>query len=168
MTKAAVAVLARGLAIDLAPRGIIILQGWVCSVSGHAAAGVLRIEQGMNDWRATGSTFGVPFWLALKAEALYLANRTPEALAAIKEAEGCIERSGERFWSAELQRFHGVFLTALGGEETEIETSFCAAIGIAKEQKSISLAKRAEASYAEYRRQKTTASGGRGFRLPLW
>jgi predicted ATPase len=145
-----------------------ILQGWVCSVSGHAAAGVLRIEQGMNDWRATGSTFGVPFWLALKAEALYLANRTPEALAAIKEAEGCIERSEERFWSAELQRFHGVFLTALGGEETEIETSFCAAIRIAKEQKSISLVKRAEASYAEYRRKKASASGGRGFRLPLW
>jgi len=32
--------------------------------------------------------------------------------------------------------------------------SFCAAIRIAKEQKSVSLEKRAEASYAEYRGQK--------------
>ena len=54
-----------------------ILHGWVRSVSGHAAAGVLRIEEGINDWRATGSTFCVPFWLALKAEALYLADRSP-------------------------------------------------------------------------------------------
>jgi len=37
----------------------------------------------------------------------------------------------------------------------------------AKQQKSISLATRAEATYAEYRRQKSNASGGRGFRLPL-
>jgi hypothetical protein len=38
---------------------------------------------------------------------------------------------------------------------------------IAREQKSISLATRAEATYAEYREQKASASGGRGFRLPL-
>jgi ABC-type tungstate transport system permease subunit len=50
----------------------------------------------------------------------------------------------------------------------QIEASFCAAIRIAKEQKSVSLAKRAEATYAEYRRRKTSGSGGRGFRLPLW
>jgi hypothetical protein len=69
-----------------------ILHGWVRSVSGHAAAGVLRIEEGINAWQATGSTFGVPFWLALKAEALYLAHRTPEALAAIKEVEELVEK----------------------------------------------------------------------------
>src|SRR5262249_54575229 len=38
--------------------------------------------------------------------------------------------------------------------EPQIEASFCEAIRIAKEQKSISLQKRAEASYAEYRRRK--------------
>ena len=41
------------------------------------------------------------------------------------------------------------------------------AIRIAKEQKSVSLAKRAEATYAEYRRQKAGAPGERRFRLPL-
>jgi hypothetical protein len=38
----------------------------------------------------------------------------------------------------------------------QIEASFCAAIRIAKEQKSISLQKRAEATYAEYHRQKAS------------
>jgi hypothetical protein len=67
----------------------------------------------------------------------------------------------------ELHRLRGVFLAAIGADEMQIEASFCEAISIAKEQKSISLEKRAEANYAEYRRQKASGSGGRGFRLPL-
>jgi predicted secreted protein len=55
----------------------------------------------------------------------------------------------------------------LGADETQIEASFCEAIKIAREQKSISLAKRAETTYAEYRMQKAIGSAGRGFRLPL-
>ena len=120
------------------------------------------------DWRATGSKICVPYWLALKAEALHLADRTSEALEARREAEALVESSEERWWSAELYRLKGVFLTATGGDETQIEASFSAAIRIAREQKSISLEKRAEATYAEYRRQKASGSGGRGFRLPLW
>jgi hypothetical protein len=107
-------------------------------------------------------------WLALKAEALHLAYHTSEALEAIREADAFAERSEERWWHAELHRLRGVFLVALGADETQIEASFCAAIRIAKEQKSISLEKRAEATYAEYRRQKASGSAGRGFRLPLW
>jgi Protein kinase domain/NACHT domain len=144
-----------------------ILHGWVRCVSGYTAVGVLRIEEGITAWQATGSTFVVPFWLALKAEALYLANRTPEAFAAINEAEELAEKLGERVYCAELHRLHGVFLTALGAAETEIEASFRAAISTAREQKSISLEKRAEGTYAEYRRQKGSRLGGRAFRLPL-
>jgi hypothetical protein len=55
----------------------------------------------------------------------------------------------------------------MGAEETEIESSFSEAIRVAKQQKSILWAKRAEATYAEYRRQKASAAGGRGFRLAL-
>jgi hypothetical protein len=55
----------------------------------------------------------------------------------------------------------------MSADEAQIEASFCAAINTAKEQKSISLEKRAEASYAEYRRQKASGSEARGFRLPL-
>jgi hypothetical protein len=79
-----------------------------------------------------------------------------------------VEISGERWWCAELHRLRGLLLAALGADETQIEASFGEAIRIAKEQKSVSLEKRAEATYAEYRRQKASAPGGRGFRLPLW
>jgi hypothetical protein len=47
-----------------------------------------------------------------------------------------------------------VFLAAIAADETQIEASFREAIRTAKQQKSISLMKRAEATYAEYRRRK--------------
>jgi hypothetical protein len=109
----------------------------------------------------------MPYYLLLKAEALHLADRTSEALEAINEAEALAERFEHRNVFSRLHRLRGVFLAALGADETQIEASFCAAIRIAREQKSISLEKRAEATSAEYRRQKASASGGGGFRLPL-
>jgi predicted ATPase len=145
-----------------------IWRGWAHSASGDTTEGIPRIEQGIRDFRATGTTPQMPILLALKAEALHLADRTSEALEAITEAEGFVEKFEVRWWSAELHRLKGVFLTAMGAEETQIEASFCAAISTARKQKSVSLQKRAEASYAEYRRQKASASEGRGFRLPLW
>jgi hypothetical protein len=90
-----------------------------------------------------------------------------EALEAITEAEAWVERSEERWWCAELHRLRGAFLVAIGADETQIEASFAEAIRIAREQKSVSLEKRAEATYAEYRRQKAGGSGGRAIRLPL-
>jgi serine/threonine protein kinase/predicted ATPase len=144
-----------------------ILRGWARSASGDTVKGISWIEEGIEDWRATGAILSVPFFLALKAEALHLADRTFEALEAIKEAEGLVERSGERWWSAELYRLRAVFLASIGAEQVQIEASLCEAISTAKQQKSASLAKRAEATFAAYRRQKASASGGRGFRLPL-
>ena len=102
-----------------------------------------------------------------KAEALYLANRTSEALEAISEAEALTERYEMRVHRSQLHRLRGVFLTNIGGDEVQIEASFCEAIRIAKQQKSVSLATRAEGSYAEYGRQKASGLGGCGFRLPL-
>jgi hypothetical protein len=143
-----------------------ILRGWAWNASGKEEEGIRSIEDGIREYLATGSMLGMPYFLGLKAEALYFANRTSEALEAIEDAL-LAERSGLRSWSAELNRLRGVFLAAVGGEETQIEASFREAIRIAKEQKSVSLEKRAEGTYAEYRRQKASGSGGRGFRLPL-
>jgi hypothetical protein len=105
--------------------------------------------------------------LTLKAEALHLATRTSESLEAIREVEALVERSEERWCSAELHRLRGVFLAAMDAEEVQIEASFAEAIRIAKEQKSVSLTKRAESTYAEYHRQKASTPGARGVRLSI-
>ena len=103
-----------------------------------------------------------------KAEASHLLGRIPDALETIREAEALVETSEGRCWRAELYRLRGVILAAMGADETQIEASFCEAIRIATERKSVSLEKRAEATYAEYRRQKASGTAGRGIRLPLW
>jgi predicted ATPase len=131
-----------------------ILRGWARNASGDTPEGVSLIEDGIEDVRATGSTLMVPLFLALKAEALHLADRSSDALEAIREAEALAERFEGRWWSAELHRLRGVFLAGMRADDAQIKASFCAAIRIAKQQRSTSLVKRAEASYAEYRDRK--------------
>jgi serine/threonine protein kinase len=140
----------------------IIFRGWARSTSGDVAGGIASIEDGIEYCRLNGIRGGGA--LALLAEALHLADRTSEAFRAIREAEALVERR-EEWWSAELHRLEGVFLTAMGVDNTQIEASFREAIRIAKKQTSVSLEKRAAGTYAEYRRRR--ASGEHGFRLPL-
>jgi predicted ATPase len=148
-------------------RPVAFLRGWARSASGDTADGIAWIVDGIRDYRATGSMLAMPYYLTLKAEALHLADRTAEAFEAILEAEALVERSEERWWSAELHRLRAVFLATLGADEIQIEAAFCEAIKIARKQKSIPLEKHAEGTYAEYRRQKASGPVGRGFRLPL-
>jgi predicted ATPase len=131
-----------------------VFRGWAHSTSGRPAEGLAWIEDGLRGYCAAGSMLSMSYALALKAECFHLADRTPEALATIKEAEELIESSGERWWGAELHRLRGVFLTAIGNDEAKIEASFLTAIRLAREHKSSSLATRAEATYAEFRRRK--------------
>jgi predicted ATPase len=142
-------------------------RGWARSASGDPDQGIASIDNGLRDYRATGSILITPCWLVLKAEALHLANRTSDALAALAEAEVVAQKTEERECLAELHRLRGVFLAAIGADEIKIEGSFCEAIRIAKKQKSVSLATRAEASYAEYRLKKASGLRGHGFPLPL-
>jgi TIR domain len=145
-----------------------IYRGWARSTAGEGIEGIAWIEDGIREYRGTGSVMGAPHWLTLKAEALHRANRTSEALITLIEAQSLAQRAEEGECLVELHRLRGVFLATIGADEIQIEASFREAIRIAKDQKSVSLEKRAEATYAEYRRQKASASGGRGFRLPLW
>ena len=98
----------------------------------------------------------MPLWLALRAEALHLADRSREALESIDEAEKLVERSEERWCCSELYRLRAVLSAAMGADAAQIESTFQAAINTAKQQKSTSLRKRAETSYAEYTRQKAS------------
>jgi adenylate cyclase len=136
------------------PAGGTILRGWARSASGEITEGLAWIEEGIRAYRATGVKLTIPYLLTLKAEALHLAGRSFEALDAIEEAEASVERFEERWWCAELHRLRGIFLATVGAEEARIEASFGDAIRIAKRQKSIPLMKRAEATYAEYRRRR--------------
>jgi hypothetical protein len=46
-----------------------ILRGWAYSASGETAGGIAWIEQGIKDFRSTGTIMGLPSFLTLKAQA---------------------------------------------------------------------------------------------------
>jgi hypothetical protein len=131
-----------------------ILRFWARGTSRELADAVSCIQNEIEDYLATGRTLVMPYYLALKAEALHLANRPSEALEAIAEAESLVEASEERWWSAELLRLRGVFLIAVGAHDSSIEFSLRQAVSVARQQKSISLANRAEETLAEYHGKK--------------
>ena len=79
----------------LLPQGEV-LRGWARSTSGDITEGISWIVEGTDDFRATGALRGLPFFIVLKSEALQLADRTFEALEAIRDAEEVVERSQER------------------------------------------------------------------------
>lgn len=135
---------------------------WARAVSDDVPRGLSRIEEAIQDYRERGSVLGLPYLLALEAEILHLANRTSEALKAIDEAEAISDRSEIRSWSSELHRLRGVFLASMHADENQVRDSLARAINTAREQKSISLEKRAQAARAEYfsRKTKGSAAGG--------
>src|SRR5260370_31866737 len=94
-----------------------VLRGWARSTSGDTAEGISWIEDAIRAFRANGSILGEPFFLALKAEALFLADCTSEALETLREAEALVERFSERYWCTELHLLPAVFLTAMGADE---------------------------------------------------
>ena len=114
-----------------------LLRGWARSVLGDTAEGLLWIDDGLADHRTIGAMLFIQFDLGLKAEALHLADRTPEALETIKEAEALAERFEQRSALSRLHRLHGVFSANLDADETQIEASFREAIRIAREHKSV-------------------------------
>jgi predicted ATPase len=63
-----------------------ILQGWADAQQCEATAGIALIREGLAAAEATGTRSSKPFYLALLAEALALAGKIEEALAALDNA----------------------------------------------------------------------------------
>ena len=73
-----------------------ILQGWADAQQGEATAGIARIRDGLAAFEATGTRVNTPLYLALLAEALALAGKIEEALAALDDALATAAASGEK------------------------------------------------------------------------
>src|SRR5258708_18774581 len=67
--------------------GGVVLRGWPRSASGKLAEGILFIEDGIRDSRATGAVLRLPDFLACKPEAWHLAHRSAARIDPIKGAQ---------------------------------------------------------------------------------
>jgi predicted ATPase len=82
-------------------------RGWALTQQGQEEEGIARIRQGLAASRATGAGVGQPYWLALLAEAYGKARQVEEGLPLLAEALAVVDKTGERFYEAELHRLKG-------------------------------------------------------------
>jgi class 3 adenylate cyclase/predicted ATPase len=139
-----------------------ILRGWALAEQGQGEEGVVQVRQGLAAYRATGAELAWTKWLALLAEAYGKAGQAEEGLSVLAEALAAVDKSGERFYEAELYRLKGTLtLQSKAGlrqvsdkcqdmsevsnthTEAEAEAWFRKAIDIARRQSAKSLELRA-------------------------
>jgi class 3 adenylate cyclase/predicted ATPase len=123
-----------------------IMQGWAQAAGGRHGDGVARMREGLAHWRAVGSELGQPYFLTLLASALADAGDLAAARDALAAGEEVAARNGEGWWDPELHRLRGELLLLDGGQATEAESHFRAAVTIARERGAEALARRAERS----------------------
>jgi len=142
-------------------------QGWALAEQGLGKEGIIQIRQGIDVWCATGSTlFFQPFLLAMLAEAHWKGGLPEEGLTVLAEALAIVNKTGERFWEAELYRLKGELSLqskqvetsqdkpeAKTNPEAEAEECFCKAIEIARHQSAKSLELRTMMSLSRLWRQ---------------
>ena len=146
-----------------------ILQGWALVEQGRIEEGITQICQGLAAYQATGAGTLRSFFLALLAEVHGKAGQVEEGLAALAEALTVVDKSGERFYEAELYRVKGELTLQQESQkakgksqkskipntqqltpspQAEAEACFLKAIAIAQKQQAKSLELRATMSLA--------------------
>src|SRR5262249_41012593 len=114
-----------------------ILQGWAQVGQGQHKEGISEIRHGLAIRQAIGAGIFQSYSLALLAEAYGKAGQAAEGLTALTEALTVVDKSGERFYEAELYRLRGELLlqTKRQGAQScgeEAEACFLKAIAIAQ------------------------------------
>jgi predicted ATPase len=128
-----------------------ISHGWVKVKNGDVTEGILLLRSGLTAYRATGAEVWVPYYGALLAAACEIAGQLEEGLAGLDEALQIVERTGERWFEAELHRHKGQLLEQQGHAESA-EDRYHKALSIAREQEAKLWELRAAVSLARLRR----------------
>jgi DNA-binding SARP family transcriptional activator/predicted ATPase len=127
--------------------GSAILDGWLLADQGQLAAGIAEMHEGLLAWKGTGTESNVAYYLGLLAEACGRAGEVREGAQLVTQALDIVDRSGERFYEAELYRLRGQLL-AQGGtaNNDKVEACYQRAIEVARGQGSKWLELRAATS----------------------
>ena len=96
-----------------------ILQGWALAEQGQSEAGITQIRQGLATYQAIGAGAFQPYHLVLLAEAYGKGGQVEEGLATLAEALTVVDKTGERFYEAELYRLKGTLTLEARGWRLE-------------------------------------------------
>jgi predicted ATPase len=128
-------------------------RGWVMVKNGDVTRGKSLLRSGWAAYRATGTDMWTPYNTALLAKACEIAGQIEEALTVLDDAFQIVERTGQRWFAAELNRHKGQLLLRQGHTEAA-EELYCKALNIAEEQQAKLWELRAAASLARLRRDR--------------
>ena len=118
-------------------------------MTGDVAEGISLLRSGSSAYRATGAATLVPYHIALLAGACEIAGQIEEGLTLLHDAFQIEERTGERWFAAELNRHKGQLLLRHGHTEAA-EELYCKALRIAREQEAKMWELRAASSLARH------------------
>jgi predicted ATPase len=123
------------------------MYGWALTVQGQEGEGMAQMHHGLTAWRAMGIEAGLPYWLAMLAEAYGSTGQVEAGRGVLAEALTLVDTTEERWWEAELHRLKGELLLALSTDNAaQAETCFHQALDIARRQQAMSLELRAAMS----------------------
>jgi predicted ATPase len=109
----------------------------------------------------------MPHYLALLANACEIAGQVEEALTLLDDALRIVERTGERWFAAELNRHKGQLLSQQGQSEAA-EELYRKALNIAQEQEAKMWELRATVSLARLRRDQGRRAEARDLLAPVY
>ncbi|MCZ6876114.1 MAG: AAA family ATPase [bacterium] len=146
-----------------------LLRGWAFTARGQREEGLTQIRQGLTDHRASGAEAIVPYFLALLAEGYGNPKQIDEGLDALKEGLEVMERTGERWWEAEVHRLKGeLLLHQATSDVAQAETCFHQALDVARYQQAKSLELRAATSLARLWQSQDKRQGARDLLAPVY
>ena len=144
-----------------------IYRGWVKVKNGDVAEGISLLRSGSTAYRATGAELWMPHYIALLARACEIAGQVEEGLTLLDDALQIVERTGERWLAAELNRHKGQLLLRQGHSEAA-EELYRKALSIAEEQEAKLWELRAAASLARLRRDQGRRAEARDLLAPVY
>ncbi|MBV8356745.1 MAG: hypothetical protein JO189_02250 [Deltaproteobacteria bacterium] len=110
------------------------IHGAALTELGQLDRGVAELQQGIAVIEARGGPFR-QLWIAYIARCYSMMGRTDEAVSMLDEALAHVERSGEKFWQAEMLRLKGeVLLVRDDAAASAAEHCFRAALDVARAQ----------------------------------
>ncbi len=144
-----------------------IYRGWVKVKNGDVTEGISLLRSGSSAYRATGAEMWMPHYIALLAGACEIAGQVEEAVTLLDDALQIVERTGERWLAAELNRHKGQLLLRQGHSEAA-EELYRKALSIAVEQEAKLWELRAAASLARLRRDQGRHAEARDLLAPVY
>jgi class 3 adenylate cyclase/predicted ATPase len=144
-----------------------IFRGWVKVKNGDVAEGISLLRSGSSAYRATGAEAWMPHFFALLAGACEIAGQVEEAVTVFDDALQIVERTGQRWLAAELNRLKGQLLLRQGHSEAA-EKLYRKALSIAKEQEAKLWELRAAVSLARFHRDQRRHTEARGLLAPVY